>query len=232
MIIKVDQQDKLKAVKQHHLPMALQPRPKPVKPKKAAPAKPQIDETKLQLEQSLQRIAALEAELATEREAKFKEGFEAGKQEGYAKGLAEVKAEIQKFAELTSDLHSRQENLLSRAKEFVIQFTFQIVKRLVGTEAFQSLRLDKTQLMQMVEEVVERFADAPRLTFRLHRESVPVLEANREHISAQLPDGMNITVLEDPSLNASDCVIETDFGALDSCIETRLQQIERYFEKL
>ncbi|MFQ5649091.1 MAG: FliH/SctL family protein [bacterium] len=231
MLIKNDQEYKLKAIRQHSLPKVTKPRQKPLKKKPVEPARPRVDQTKQRLREALFKIETLEDELAREREKRFQEGLQAGRKEGYEQGVDEVKTHIEKFAHLVAEIQGQQHTLLERLEQFVVDLAFRMVERMVGCEQVRALRLDREYLLEMVREVASQFAETSKVIFRVHEKSAAIIEASRQQIQDSLPESISVVVVEDPSLNPCDCMIESDFGVLDGCIETKLRQIERAFAK-
>ena len=188
-----------------------------------------LDETGQQLQAALTTIDSLRNDLAEQRELRFQEGFDAGRKDGYDAGMREIESRIHKFTELTADMQNRQVELMRQSEDFLSELALRAVEKIVGSEQAGSLRLDKSLLMKMLDSVVERFAGAPRVVFHVNHESLEVLEQNRAEIGARLPGKMSFTIVDDPSLAASDCVIESDFGLLDGRIEARLREIQNLF---
>ena len=83
----------------------------------------------------------------------------------------------------------------------------------------------------MVENALKEFADTSTYVIRVHKESAELVEQYKSDIDEKLPDQVSISIIEDPSLRQNDCLIETDFGVLDGCIESQLKEIKQIFLK-
>lgn len=184
-----------------------------------------VNDERRRLMQALRQIDDLRKELMTQREARFQEGFEAGKKMAYEQTLTEMKQQVKNLAITVDGVREKQVHLIERVREFTVDFALQIVEKIIGSEAIANVKVDRQRLLDIVNDVADRFADSAKFVFRLHPEVAASIEEHREEIQANLPASVAFTVIEDPSLKKCDCLVESDFGILDARLETQLQQI-------
>ncbi len=183
-----------------------------------------------QLHFALEKIAELKAELEATAHARHQQGFEEGRKLGHAEGLSEIEAQVKWFASAVETLHGQQEVVMQEARQFVVDFSLKITERLLGAEQMQEVQIDAGQLLQLVNDVMNEFSNSGSYVFRVHPTGASIIEQHREKLEAQAR-GAAISVLTDPSLKPCECVVETDFGILDSTLSARLREVKNFFRK-
>jgi len=182
------------------------------------------------LSHSAQRIRELEHELAETQRLRYEEGLAVGRKQGYQEGVDEIKPSIDQFTAIVAQVQEQQEALLKEAQDFMITFTFKIVERILGSEPMRQVKLDRTKVMDLVQDVANQFAKSATYVFRVHPETAGMLTGLNQKIQALLP-GAALSIVDDLSLRPGECLVESDFGVLDATFMAQLKQIETYFRK-
>ena len=180
-------------------------------------------------EDYLKQLKMLQRKLKTTRESSYQDGLQAGEKKGYKQGVAEIQKEIDRFASLTESIRSQQEELIESSEQFVLSFALQVVEKLIGSREFSTLKCDKDKLKQVVAESLKLFSNSTKYTLRVHRETGEVVEKYKTEILKQIKKPVEISIVEDPTLNMSDCLVESDYGILDARIESQFQEIKSLF---
>src|SRR5882724_9507526 len=79
----------------------------------------------------------------------------------------------------------------------------------------------------MIRAAVKRAVDRERITLRVPPPLMAFLRGSLAALRALLQDVKDLELVEDPSLPAGGCVIESRFGEVDIGVETQLQRCER-----
>lgn len=136
-----------------------------------------------------------------------REGFAAGHAEGLEAGKADVAAELFRLAARDA------ERTVARQAE-VARLALQVVRRIAG----------EIGEPEMIAGIAQRAAAAIEPDAAA---TIRVAPAALEPTRARLAARTLVTVEADPSLSATDCVVETALGRTHAGLETQLAQIER-----
>ena len=79
----------------------------------------------------------------------------------------------------------------------------------------------------MIRAAVKRAVDRERITLRVPPPLMAFLRGSLAALRASLEDVKDLELVEDPSLPAGGCVIESRLGEVDIGVETRLERCER-----
>ena len=180
-------------------------------------------------EDYLKQLETLKSKLKTTRENSYQDGLQAGEKAGYQKGVGLIQKEIEQFAGLTESIRSRQEELIESSEQFVLSFSLKVVEKIIGSTEFSTLNFDQDKLQQVIAESLKLFSESTKYTLRAHRETCEVVEKHKAEILKKIKKTIEISIVEDPTLNMSDCLVESDYGVLDARIESQFKEIETFF---
>ena len=79
----------------------------------------------------------------------------------------------------------------------------------------------------MIRAAVPRVVDRERIVLRVPPPLMAFLRGSLASLRASLADVKDLELVEDPSLPAGGCVIESRFGEVDIGVETQLERCER-----
>jgi flagellar biosynthesis/type III secretory pathway protein FliH len=182
-------------------------------------------------------------------EAARQEAFHQGHMEGYMRGLSEGLADGKKqghqdaygkaYAEASEKCDRELSELLSILsthisevnKELPVWFenaekqmtakTLTIVKRLMAAE----LALGRDHALAIVQECLAEVTHSSHIRVKMNPFDSIVVSQHRDKLLALAPQLKDIDFVDDPSIEGG-CVIESDGGAIDARLETRLAMVE------
>jgi len=221
MLIK--NQQRPHAIRQHRLPRLI------LAGDSQERGKPSLH-SRLQL--ALQQNAELESRLETERSTRYQEGYAAGQKAGYAEGVQEVKAQVQALADIIDAFTEQHATFIQNEKTFVVVLALKTVEKILGSEAVRRLHLSEERLLSLMNDAVSAFPEAPEFLLHVHTDILQNVEKMREQIDEILPDKCSFRLVEDPSLQPGECIIECDYGALNARHEAQFEQIADIFLQL
>jgi len=79
----------------------------------------------------------------------------------------------------------------------------------------------------MIRAAVKRAVDSERIALRVPPPLMAFLRGSLAALRASLEDVKDLELVEDPSLHAGGCVIESRLGEVDIGVETQLERCER-----
>lgn len=167
-------------------------------------------------------IAAAEGEAAQIRED-AKAAFAAEKKRGYEAGISAGKTEImmQKL-----DLLDESVRYMESIEGKVADIVMKALKKCVAEIG------DKELVVQIVRKAMQAVVRNQRqITLKVNPEMVPVVKARLQEILADFPSLSFADVVEDPHLEASACVVETEAGLVEASVDAQLKAIETSIRK-
>lgn len=156
-------------------------------------------------------------------------GFQNGERVGYEKGLQAIEPHIEHFSQLISSIQQQQEEVISGSEQFVINFAFKIVEKIMGFEEISNIIIDRNKLQSIVEEALNQFSDTAKYIIRVHKDTAEFLEQYKTQFVEKLSRPVALTVIEDPSLKPSECLIESEHGVVDARIDSQIKEIKNIF---
>lgn len=160
-------------------------------------------------------------------EVSFREGFQQGERKGLQKGKESIQSRIESFTNLMQELNEQRNTLLTQSEDFVIEFTFGILKKILGDEAITTSKVDPERLRGIVKAALNEFTKSSRFVIRVHKKVADIFDEYEPRIREVLPGSIELKVVTDPSLNPADCLVKTDEGVLDARLQSQLSEIQR-----
>ncbi|HYA25168.1 MAG TPA: FliH/SctL family protein [Terriglobales bacterium] len=175
------------------------------------PAAKPSDRTPRISEQELSRL------LADARAEGMREG-EKGAQVSFAEALAQ---ERKRVTEAVSAFLQQQTEYYSRVEVELVHFALAIAARILHREA----QVDRTVVAGLVRVMVEKLQQGSRVMVRVRPEEAG---AWRHYFH----DNAEVQVMEDSSLEARNCILETELGTTEMGLDAQLKEIEKGFADL
>lgn len=156
------------------------------------------------------------------------EGFDAGKQEG----LAAAEEQLQQIEE---ELHQSVEQELDQIRQqrqqmepFFADLTAKLVEKLTG----QVCAENKEVILHLIQNA-EGTLDRPKqVVLRVSGEDMAAVSGHKAELKEQLPEQTEFDILEDASLSANQCIIETEDKMIDCSLDVQLQNLQEKLHTL
>ncbi|MEK7808056.1 MAG: FliH/SctL family protein [Chloroflexota bacterium] len=145
-------------------------------------------------------------------------GFEAGRAESHAANESEVKATLIAAQHIFEESRLWRAEMLTRSEASVIGLVKEVAEKLFG-EGFE---LPPEQLQQVVNRALEQARNLGNPRVRLHPQDATLLK------SLCPPD---LVLVPDETIKRGGCQIEAERGAVDSRIETQLNEISKTLDR-
>lgn len=108
----------------------------------------------------------------------------------------------------------------------MLDLAFGLAERIVG----RALDSDSSVFADLVADKLGRVRAAPRIVVKVAPNAVRELEKSRAELAAHV-DGVPITFEPDGTLEAGDCIIETDRGRIDARLAVQLQTLREALQQ-
>lgn len=177
----------------------------PEGPRKPGPGLAQVNEQEL-----ARLLANARAEGVREGEQRYKAALE--------DALAEERKQI---SEVLSKFLQEQTNYYSKVEVELVHFALAIAARILHREA----EVDRMVVAGLVKVMIDKLQQQSRVIVRVRPEEA----ASWRHY---FRDNTSLQIVEDASLAARDCVLETELGTTEMGLDAQLKEIEKGFADL
>ncbi len=176
-----------------------------IRPLADEPAKVELTEEALSI-----RLAQARAEGAAEVKAALSKQYE----ERASQEAVKVTEAIQHFEEASKRYYSRVE-------AEVVSLALSIAAKILHRES----QVDPQVVVALVQMALKQMKDGSAVSVRVRPEEAMRW---RDHFSA-VRMHVVVTVVEDPTLQKNDCMLETELGVANLSLESQLKEVERGF---
>jgi flagellar biosynthesis/type III secretory pathway protein FliH len=185
--------------------------------------KSQIEEEIIRLKTSAQsEIDALKEQALIDseniRENAKKEGYDAGFKETSEKYTAKIEA---LGKEINGQIITKKE-ILKQTEGEILKLSTKIAEQLIKSE----ISLNQAVALNIVTEAISKITDRDKVVVKVSNNDYEYVHNHKESIVKLVDDVKNLTIQEDPSMEAGGCIIETDLGYIDSRISIKLDAIQ------
>jgi flagellar assembly protein FliH len=150
-----------------------------------------------------------------------KTAFDKGLAEGRAAAQKEVSAKIKEVAELLREIQKERQNLYSRYEEDLVALLKSMLDKIVNHEVSVNPRVISACLKKALSYVIENSL------VKIHLNSVDFAKIKEAALeNPDILEGFNqLELIEDQSISAGGCLLETEFGQVDATIENRKEKL-------
>ena len=149
--------------------------------------------------------------------------FGAGVERGRAEARAELETIGASFTDSLRELAEFRARLKERYERELLELALGVARKVVQQELAERPEI----WLGMIRAAVKRAVDRERIALRVPPPLMAFLRGSLAALRASLQDVKDLELVEDPSLPAGGCVIESRFGEVDIGVETQLQRCER-----
>src|ERR1051326_161899 len=158
------------------------------------------------------------------QQAPFRQGFEEGQSAARREIGAQFDAAYERLARTIEELSGLRARFRHEAEEEVVALALAVARRILHRE----LTVAPDALLGLVKAELETIQAREVHRVRVHPADVPLVQQPWE--KRGLP--RRVEVSSDPSLARGSAIFDSTRGALDSSVDTQLEEIERGFADL
>jgi flagellar assembly protein FliH len=160
--------------------------------------------------------------LDDERNAVLAEGREAGRLEGYTEGKAEVERLIQRTQTVLERAQDKRGEILTETEQEIINLVLRITRKVVKVISENQREVIISNVVQALRKVRDR----GNIIIHVNLADLKLATEHTKDFIRMLEGVKSIQVVEDSSVDAGGCIIETDFGEIDARISSQLAELE------
>jgi flagellar assembly protein FliH len=164
-------------------------------------------------------------ELADQIEEQFRrKGYE----DGYNEGREKYEALIKEAEQIKSRTKAEYVSMLKGVEKDVVRLVVDIAKKVLDTE----LSINKESILSLISEAVNKCSCSNNIILKVSSEDYDYVIENKGKLLSMLDECDEAEIKKDSSLCSGACIVETNFGSVDSGVGTKLKKIEEAFAQL
>jgi len=163
------------------------------------------------------------------QEQAYKQAYDLGLEEGHKLALQEKNKEIeQRLTELENLFESVVNVKMELAKQnerHIVELAFQIGKKLAGCE----VKANADVVLQLIQKSVELAHREEDIRVKVSEEQLKFIEELKSLNASQKEYLSKVKLVADNKIKTGGCIVETNYGIIDSQFETRIEQLWKAF---
>lgn len=190
------------------------------------------EQIQLLQEQAKQEAEALIEEAKREADQIRTDAYEEGKAQGFSEGqeLARQQLEEQK-EQFRLQMEQKQKELEEQELSLEPKFA-DIMAALIEKITGVVCQDKKEIIIYLIHQALRQLEKAKNVTLRVSKSDILMVSAHKEELRECLADGVEFDVTEDDSLEANQCIIETDNKMVDCSLDVQLQNVKEQIRLL
>ena len=160
--------------------------------------------------------------LDDEKKEALEQGREAGRQEGYADGKVEVQRLIERTQTVLERAQDKRGDILAETEQEVINLVLLMTRKVVKVIADSQREV----IVSNVEQALRKVRDRGNILIHVNLADLKLTTEHTKEFIQMMEGVKSIQVVEDTSVDAGGCIIETDFGEIDARIASQLAELE------
>src|ERR1051326_6417152 len=146
------------------------------------------------------------------------QGVREGEQNGRASVEGELAQERERIAKLLDCFEKERQNYYSKVEVELVHFALAIAAKILHREA----HIDRMVVAGLVKVMLEKMQQNTKVVVRVHPEG-------SDHWRRYFQESATVEIVEDPTLQPKDCILETDMGTASLGLDAQLKEIEKGF---
>ena len=151
------------------------------------------------------------------------QGEQEGNEKGYAEGLERAKQIEQEALDKSAALDAAYEAKLSELEPKFVEALTEIYSKVFGID----LTGRSDVVLYLLKDTIRNIESTKSFLVHVSKDDHEYVSANRDELTAGLGGSATVEVIEDITLTAGNCFIETDGGIFDCSIGTELELLKK-----
>lgn len=164
-----------------------------------------------------------EEESKTIKKASKAKGIELGYQEGQKQAYQEVQTKtndlISTLDSIITETNQKRIQILEQSEEDFLKLSLYIAEMIIKRE----IENDHLWLQPIIKASLKQLSSVDSVTIRISEHDYDIISSSEISVNEIVKGKINWE--SDASLNAGDCIIDTEYGAIDAGIDYRLEKI-------
>jgi len=157
-----------------------------------------------------------------ENQKSYDKGFEEGQMSEMAVARAEINSFVEKMRTMEGviqEFEKKNNDLLNQLHDSVLTIAEKVAMHIMRTESLTNT----DSIKQRIAKVIDEAKEANIISIRLNPDTIKQLKDTNKRLLEF--ESSNVELIEDESLDATDCVITTDSGNLEARVSDELSNM-------
>lgn len=185
---------------------------------------------KIIIEEAHRQAEKIIQEAMNQAQNKAKEILEQAVNEGFQKGYQEAQKQVnniyqQKMLQLEQEINNiiniRQELIKEFEKE-IVELAFQIAEKIIN----KKIQEEQSVVTSYLADLLAKVERSKSITIWVNPQELEDVKNSKEKLKYLLEDVENLNIAPDERIEKGGCIIETNFGKIDSRISTKLEVLK------
>lgn len=177
--------------------------------------------------QAAEMVANAKNEVDRIQQEAYEKGYEDGKEVGYREsreeGTQKLLPCVDAFEKTLKEMAACRKLIYKNCEAELVELFNALSLKVIHRELGRSNEF----LQDVIREAMKEVAQQESITVRLNPEDVEYAESFKADLISEFGTVRNIILKKDNSITRGGCVIETNFGEIDSRVETKIREIEK-----
>lgn len=159
------------------------------------------------------------------QESSYKEGYELGLDEGLKKAYQEKMSQLQHNLEemqaLLANISQIKADLETQNESHLVKLIYHMVERV----SLRHVELDQSILVDVMRQALSLAQDEENVVVHVSQSQFEFIEDLKKQTSREFDFLKKIKIEPNEKINAGGCIVQTNYGEVDSRIEQRLEKL-------
>ncbi|MCS7164852.1 MAG: FliH/SctL family protein [Candidatus Calescibacterium sp.] len=168
-------------------------------------------------------------------QTKIQEALEQGYKQGFEQGLNEAQKKLEeqynkKLNEIQEEINNFTNIRKKLVKEFereIIDLVFEVAEKIIS----KKIQEEHSIVTSYLADLLSRVERSKTITIWVNPEELEEVRNYKENLKYLLEDVENLSIAPDERISKGGCIIETNFGKIDSRISTKLEVLKEILLK-
>lgn len=157
-----------------------------------------------------------------------KQAYEQGYSEGHNIGKAEYDKLIAEALDIKKRAYEEYERTFRNMEGEIVELVLEIAKKVIGAE----IKADKHNVVNLAKQAIDKCTNKENIVLYVSDDDYDYIKAHREELLKELEIIDEVSIKKDMSLKAGGCIVQTQYGLIDTSVETQIRKIEDAFRNL
>jgi flagellar assembly protein FliH len=156
-------------------------------------------------------------------------GYERGLEEGRKNGYEEYRQLIQAAQDTVEASKQDYFNHIEASEKVILELGIKVAGKILGKKISEN----KEEFLFLVKRALKNARDYKQIQLHIHPNHYQFLLSNKDEIVTVFPKEIDLYIFPDDDLTEDSCIIESDNGRIDACVDSQLEEIKlKLFEML
>lgn len=171
-----------------------------------------------------QAMIEVQQELEAMKNRAYEEGKAQGYDDGYGEAVAQVEEQKNQLAQERKSLEAEYQDLVEELEPRFVEALTDIYEKVFRVD----LKKEQNIIMHLISSTMHKIEGSNTYLIHVSKEDYPYVSMKKnEVLVTSVSANASVEIVEDMTLGANDCIIETDGGVFDCGLGTQLEELSQ-----